>query len=127
MQSGKPEVAPFADVAEIFVETSWPSGVLGGKSVGRLQRCCRETRQRIDAVHDYRRYWADIDPEGAAEVRQRLQARRPWTTGCGGGNLQYHHGATQELPIGDAGFPGVAGPTLVSGASAPTGEIHATD
>ena len=70
-----------ADVAAVFAETCWGAGLLCGRSLCKFQTCCKEACRVIDIVEDYGRYWGDIDPAGAAEVRQALLARRPWSAG----------------------------------------------
>ena len=71
----------FADVAAVFAETCWGAGLLCGRSLCKFQTCCKEACRVIDMVEDYGRYWGDVDPAGAAEVRQALLARRPWSAG----------------------------------------------
>ena len=70
-----------ADVAAVFAETCWGAGLLCGRSLCKFQTCCKKACHVIDIVEDYGRYWGDIDPAGAAEVRQALLARRPWSAG----------------------------------------------
>ena len=70
-----------ADVAAVFAETCWGAGLLCGRSLCKFQTCCKKACHVIDIVEDYGRYWGDIDPAGAAEVRQALLARRSWSAG----------------------------------------------
>ena len=69
-------MAHFTDVIEWFVEWSWEADLLEGKDWARFASTCRESVARMDVVEDYGRYWRDIDPVGAKEVRDRLPAWR---------------------------------------------------
>ena len=104
-------MAEFTDVIEYFVELSWDVGLLEGKDWARFKSTYREALARMDVVHDYGRYWGDIDPAGAKEVRDRLPTWRRAllcrTFPC--------PDAGEALPCSDAGKAGQLSPVADRG------------